>query len=353
LSGSWPVRIHFHRQARATPDSIGGLAVPYAAAKRNAPKWRWYLILLTVLSPVLVLLLGMLGGFITRSANGTVTLDQLEVRAIASGRLLRMALEPGANLREGDLIARIEDLRALTAEGGGSQRDEGRSRSRYSLEADAELALRARALRLAQERRDSMAALQQAGAATRAELREAEGALDQAASALLHARRDLSLDNAGARRSGTGAPAVYENRAPTAGRVLDVFRSEGEIVAAGDPLALVGRNSDPKVTAYVSPRFAAALRLGATATIRFADGSLATAEIAEPARVTRRMPADLVDPFGMRPMMVVLKLRAADIWPASQAINGLPVRVRFHYAWESTGFGSVLTRLLDVMAGTP
>ncbi len=351
------MRIQFHRQARETPDRIGGLAVPYAAAKRQAPKWRWYLILLTVLSPVLILLLGLLGGFITRSANGAVTLDQLEVRASSSGRVLRMALEPGANVREGDLVARIEDLRALTTGGAGSQRNESHSRGLNSLEAGAELALRARALRLAQERRDSMAALQQAGAATHAELREAEGALDQTASALLRARHDLGLaatgDSVGGRPNATGASIVYENRSPTAGRVLDIFRSEGEIVAAGDPLVLIGRDSDPKVTAYVSPKFAATIRSGAKATIRFADGSKAAAEISEPARVTRRMPADLVDPFGMRPMMVVLKLQAASEWPASQAIHGLPVRVRFHYAWESTGPGSLLTRMLDMMAGRP
>lgn len=342
------MRIRFHSQARESPQSIGGLAVPYAAAKRAAPKWRWYLILLTVASPVVILMLSLLGGFLTHSANGAVTLDQLEIRAIAGGRV-HSVREIGSDVAADDVVATLADPRAVAGlnaqtAGGTAQR------AGPSLEASAELALRARGLRLAQERRDSLAALLQARAATGAELREAEGALDQAAAALLQARRATAVDAAAAR---TASAPVVSNRSPTAGRVLDVYVSEGEIVAAGDPLVLVGRQTMPKVTAYVSPKFAAGIHAGARATVRFADGGSADAEIAEAARVTRRMPADLVDQFGMRPMMVVLKLRAATPWPAGQAIHGLPVRVRFHYDWESTAIGGVLTPLLDVMAGSP
>jgi maltoporin len=107
------------------------------------------------------------------------------------------------------------------------------------------------------------------------------------------------------------------------------------------------------VIAYVSPSFATRFAEGGTATIRFADGTDAEAQIAEPARVTRRMPADMVDQFGVRPMMVVLQLRAAEAWPASQSIHGLPVRIRFHYRWEESRAARPVSRLLDLFAGSP
>jgi multidrug resistance efflux pump len=350
------MRIRFQRQARETPDSIGGVAVAYPPAKRNAPRWRWYAILLIVLSPIIVLVLGLLGSFLTRSANGSVTLDQVEVRAVTAGRVLRVVTDAGADVMEGDAVAEIEDLAAVRSRTAGGANTGGRVRRTRSPEADAELALRARALRLAEERRDSLEALLQGGAATRAELREAEGAVDQAAAAFLRTRRDLGLETTDVPVlvSRPGAASLsYSNRTPSAGRVLDVFVTEGEIVSAGDPLVLVGRRTEPKVTAYVSPQFATRIRPGVGATIRFADGTSADAVIAEPARVTRRMPADLVDPFGMRPMMVVLKLRAAESWPATQTIHGLPVRVRFHYAWEGSAVGRWLGRALDILAGSP
>jgi hypothetical protein len=116
---------------------------------------------------------------------------------------------------------------------------------------------------------------------------------------------------------------------------------------------LLGRNYDPKVIAYVPPNFATRVSPGTPATILFADGSRSRATVAEPARVTRRMPADLVDNFGMRPMMVVLKLSTQDAWPASQTIHGMPVGIRFHYGWERSTVGGWLSPALDLFTSSP
>lgn len=358
------MKIRFQRQARESPESIAGLAVPYAPAKRSAPKWRWYLILLTVASPVVVLMFGVLGGLITRSANGAVALDQLAIRAIAAGRIRSIAARIGGSVAAGDVVAVLDDPRqvadpGLAARAGSSAGARAQSAA-ATADAVAEFSVRVRAQRLAAGRRDRMSELVTDGAATRGELREAEAALDQADVALLQARR-AAITTSSAQAAATAATRSRQgpltssaiNRTPIAGRILDVFVSEGEIVAAGDPLLLVGRLTTPTVTAYVSPKFAASLHAGARATVRFADSSKANAEIAEAARITRRMPADLVDPFGMRPMMVVLRLQAATAWPPGQAIHGLPVRVRFHYGWEDSALGSVFSPLLDAMAGAP
>jgi len=212
-------------------------------------------------------------------------------------------------------------------------------------------------LTLAHERRDAIAALVTDGAATAAELREADYALDQAAAAELQVRRSLTaaqptLARAASPGDSIDGGAVLE-RAPSAGKVLDIFVTPGEIVRAGDPLLLIGINASPKVVAYVPPDFATQIRAGSPATIFFADGTRARASVTEPARVTRRMPADLVDSFGMRPMMVVLKLSTANPWPQSQAIHGMPVSIRFHYRWEDGIAGPLAGRLLDALTAAP
>jgi multidrug resistance efflux pump len=357
------MKIRFSREARATPDSIAGLKVPYAAAKRTAPQWRWYLILTVVASPAILLILGLLGGFLTRSAQGSVALDQMEVRAVASGAVAEVHIEPGLIVKQGDALVTTRQPEVAVAELSTQttrSASHGRELSGTHGPGATELALKARGLRLAQERRDSIASLLADGAATRAELREAEIALNQAAEVFVAAQRanvnqgraiNVIDTNSQAKRDTAATSNV--NSAPFEGQVLDVFVSSGEIVRAGDPLVLLGRNLDPKVIAYVPPTFATRLSPGTPATILFADGTRSPATVAEPARVTRRMPADLVDNFGMRPMMVVLKLSTEGAWPESQTIHGMPVAIRFHYAWERSVFGSWMSPMLNLFVSSP
>lgn len=352
------MKIRFAREARSAPEAIGGLKVPYAAAKRSAPQWRWYLILAVVAMPAVIMVFGMVGGFLTRSAQGTVALEQMEVRALADGVIADVNVEPGVFVKLG---RELVTTRPAAAAGSSAARVTSGERDAAAGAASSAtlLALKARTLRLAQERRDSLASLVADGAATRAELREAEIALNQAAEAFVSAqragpsRRGAAAISATYLRERMGGGPVTVNAAPFAGQVLDVFVTPGEVIRTGDPLVLLGRNQDPKVIAYVSPTFATRLAPGTVATILFADGTRAVASVAQRARVTRRMPADLVDNFGMRPMMVVLKLATGDAWPASQTIHGMPVGIRFHYAWEGSAVGRWMSPGLDLLAGGP
>jgi HlyD family secretion protein len=342
------MRIRFHRETRSAPDTIAGLKVPYADAKRNAPKWRWRLILLAVLSPAILLIYSALQGLLTLAANGSVMLAQHEVRAPAAAQVAAIDVRLGADVRKGDVIARLQDpdLDAALARAQEVPRAPAVSSSRDHELLREELALHERTLRTQQQRAEALEQLVREGAATAAELREAQLAVDQASAVVLQTRQHLNSSTRTRPEPavrGTDAAELERLlarrerliiRAPESGRIVDVLAAAGQFVTAGEPLLLIGRSGDPQVIAYVSPEIAPQLSVGSRATIKFPDGTKAQATVAEQPMLTRRMPADLVDQFGMRPMTVVLHLQADREWPSGQRIHGLPVDIRFHYRWE-------------------
>lgn len=50
-------------------------------------------------------------------------------------------------------------------------------------------------------------------------------------------------------------------------------------------------------------------------------------------------------------MTVALTLLPREKLSDSQRVQGLPVSVRFHYDWESSGIGGVVGPMLDELSG--
>ncbi|MEZ5500470.1 MAG: HlyD family efflux transporter periplasmic adaptor subunit [Steroidobacteraceae bacterium] len=353
------MKIAFHRAARTDPGEIGGLKVNYGAARRNLARWRWWAILAVVLSPVVYLVVGVIGTTLTRQAPGTVVLEQYEARAPLAGQVSELNANVGDAVIAGQVLARVAapgaaavSLRVDT----GSDAPSVEGKARELLEQ--ELALRVRMLDYQRDRRRRIDDLLAAGAATAAERNEAQYAVDQAESAWLSARTALAEFVGASRRAGvvaaqSGASGVADATvvATQPGRVLDAFATAGEFVAQGQTLFTVGSSDSAAIIAYVAPEYAAELAVGSRATIRFPDGATIDARIAEVPKLTRRMPPDLVDQFGVRPMTVVLRLEQLQALNDRQSIHGLPVKVRFHYGFESSAAGRRLGELLGWLGG--
>ena len=351
------MRVNFRPRERA-PDEIGGMKIPYLKAARGAGhKLAWYLILLGVLSPILYLAAGVAGSWLALTANGTVTLDPQQVRATDSGFVAQLPIRAGDRVESGETLAVLDnyELDAAAARSGielrasAAARDSVRQERRAQL---AELRSREQALQYSKSRHEALESLFRQGAATSGELTAATYEVTEAEVALAHAQEALASNSA------TGGAASADRRlierrlrsltrlSPYTGRVLQVLVSPGEFVTAGEPLAVVASLDDPHVVAYVPPRYAARLKLGTLASIRFPDGTRLEASISALPEVTDRMPADMVDQFGLRPTTVVLDLLPAARWPAGERIQGLPVSVRFRYGWESTAPGRLVGELL-------
>jgi len=345
------------RPAQRSPEELDGIKIPYAAGKGKAHKLAWYLILLAVLSPIIYLSTGLAGAWLSLTANGTVFLEQQEVRAAQAGTVTRLDIKVGDSLQAGQTLLELDNFELTAAAArnalerhapAAAQRDAAAGRQA----AAGEVRLRERTLQYQQERRATIQALLSDGAATVAELNAAEYALTEAEASLLHARQALAVNTLGIGAADVERSVLESRRrsmthhAPFSGRVLEVLVNPGQYVSLGEPLVVVARLDNPHVVAYTPPKFGTRLQVGTRATIRFPDGTQTLAVIAEQPKLTQRMPSDLVDQFGLRPMTVVLTLLPQEKWPEHQRVQGLPVSVRFHYDWESSRSGQIIGALL-------
>ncbi len=343
------------------PDELDGEKIPYATGRRQAHRLTWYLVLTLVLSPIIYLSVRATASAFNRTANGTVDLGQQEIRASEAGIVRELSVDAGQQVSQDQplLILDSSDLDAQTARNAAQLATDAatdRQASELREAAIQEFALQKRTVEYQRSRRTAVEELFNSGAATRAELDEATAAVAAAEMSLLRARRELSTTTTAPKLAHAERIVLDSRRrsltahAPHTGRVLAVLVKVGEYVTAGEPMVLLARLDQPRVIAYVAPRLGTALAVGSPATIYFPNGAHIRASISAAPRLTSRMPADLVDPFGMRPTTVMLDLAPQQLWPEDQLVQGLPVMVRFQSGWEATAAGAWLGQALGWLA---
>ncbi|MCB1625378.1 MAG: hypothetical protein KDI32_12380, partial [Pseudomonadales bacterium] len=192
------MKINFHRDARRSREEVGGMKVPYAAAKRATPKLRWYLILAGVSAPLIILLTGLVGRSASITADGNIELQRYELRAAGSGYVKQVNVTLQSNVRERVVVIRLQDpeLEAtrvrLQSELDFLERGDGARAATLRQERDrrAELTLLQQAAQHQRSRRATIRELFRAGAATAAEVNEVTAAAQQAEAAVLRLQED-------------------------------------------------------------------------------------------------------------------------------------------------------------------
>ena len=355
------MKIRFHREARQTSSEVGGIKVPYAPARRLVSKWRWYLILLFVAAPLVVLTTGLVGRSMSLIADGQIVLERFELRAAATGYVTQLNVALQSKVSLGSAVVRLRDPGIEAAEARLRAELDTRGKSRSSIDT---LTLAERALAYQQQRYKTLAELLRAGAATAAELGEATAALQRAEEAALDRRSAAALTalssapNAREQRGVVAQLAELQRqrerltaRSPQSGSVLNVYVAQGEFVTAGERLVAIGNTELPIVQAYIAPRMISSFETGTRATVRFPDGTRVDASVQQLPATAQALPADLVERNGSRAMAVKLVVQDLGKLPAALRIDGMPVRVRFHYPWERNAAGEVIGRALAWLSG--
>ncbi|MEY4753735.1 MAG: hypothetical protein RJA44_1410 [Pseudomonadota bacterium] len=332
----------------STPNQSGGLAVNYAAAKRQLPRARWYLLLAAMLALPLYFALQFALALMFETAPGLIELDQFTVKAGASGRVSTLAVRESQEVKEQQPLG-------LLAAGGGSSAvvqqetptpppapvdDRARQlREGVALEA---LSLAERQLVLRRERLEVMRGLLSEQAATRMDIQVAEQQVLDAESNLLRAQHDLAEARLRplpppppppvaktARASSGGQAGEAFGQVPIGGVITQLLVRPGDLVGPETPVAQVRGPRGPLVHAFLDPAAARFAEVGRQATLKFADGKRLRAKVISVLNEAKPIPTERSNPLSPRSQAIVVVLQPDEEIPESHRIHNLPVDVSF------------------------
>lgn len=335
---------------------VQGMKVPYAPAKRQAAKWRWYLILFIVASPLLYFLLKLILSQVIVTAQGFISLEKVAVNSTTTGIIQKLNAGVGQELRSGSIIAQLYNADLSSQKIMLESELSALDHPEISYDTSQEVLLRKRihltkeVLNFEQKYFANVNFLFNQGAATVAELDLARERKTKAELDHYHARFELGrllesrqkqpilpeIEAVKRRRhinAKIKALALQQARLaqtlPYDGRVLDVFAREGESVSTGSSLLLLGRSDKPSIIAYLLPKYAKYARRGQKAVVKLPNGKTLQAKVNADSNLTKRLPADLSSPIGSRDLMLLVSLELESLLPDIQWVDGLPVSVRF------------------------
>jgi len=340
------LKIQFEVPPSSASES-NGVAVRYAAAKRQVPRWRWYLLLALVLAVPVYLLVRFVMAYLWASMPAQVMLEQATMRAPVSGMVTKI-VPVGTEIRAGQVLAEVDALSPLatTAAASAPISVSGRvgqaQTARATLLAEAERLAQDR-LAIQQERLRIIQDLYTQGAATRQEVDNLRFQELQAQADLSRARADVreyqaALERERAQSSSIEAPAATAGSnglrvvlAPFDSMVHRTVVHKGDWVAQGAEIAVVQSKMEPLVYAYVPPDKERYAQVGKTAILRFMDGTKVSAKVVRVMPEAQSPPLERSAPFAPRTPAIVVCLQALQPLPAAYRIHQLPLDVRFDW----------------------
>lgn len=344
-----------------------GLAIRYASSKRQIANWRWRILVLFVLAPLLVFGARLLYGAVWADMPGFVAIDETVLKAPVAGRIVN-TLPVGTPVKAGDIIAelrndvieheykylvdthraKVERITANQDNAGKTGVDSSAVRS-YSTAKNAvndaqEL------FELRRQQYAKLTELADQGAATQAEVAASYAPLSAAQRDLRTAQREL-IDaqammtpspvrkiNAATSNELAEDPRIGEKaamldamkvRATEDGIVAQVFGKQGEWIISGAEVASLRVKRPAKIEVFVEPSWAKYATVNSMATVNFLDGYSHRARVQEVKMQAQRLPPDRANPLTVRHHSVVVLLNPVEGLPEQYRVNVLPVNVQF------------------------
>jgi HlyD family secretion protein len=204
--------------------------------------------------------------------SGRIEADEVRVGVEVAGRLLRNSAVEGQSVRARDIIAVIDpgDYQ-LQAERAAAQRE---AASRSGAQVDAQIRLSAHHAQTARTNLERFETLSREGwvSAQRLDLeRNATVAAEDQVATLRQQRGEADAQGEVASKSLALAQSMLAKTriyAPVSGAVLERLSEPGEVIAAGQPVAILADLSTVRLKVFISERDLGKLRLGAPARMR-------------------------------------------------------------------------------------
>lgn len=342
------MKVRFDGLDHSDTERDQGFQIAYGPGKRKAFRWRWYLMLLLVLSPIAYFAWYLTTDNLLVEADGILTTEPISIKATHSGIVSEVIVEAGERAEANQVLLDLDspvtearlrvldtnltDLKKFQAIVLQNVREILEDHEDHLLREDRQLAefseryktlkeqgllLNSSDLQLLRDRRDVVAQLKN----LEIDRQRAETILYS--NDIANVIRDLEIDIAETR----ALEAQLNVRAPTSGIVNRVFALKGEFVDVGEPLFELANYSAPVVNVYLPPQRMAFAVVGSPVTIKFPDGSRYGGTVKAPVQVTETIPASLSGPFqgSKRAIKIIVAFdEAPESW-----IEGLPIKVSF------------------------
>ncbi|HAS24309.1 HlyD family secretion protein [Vibrio splendidus] len=345
------MKVKFHLDKKNKPQSDDGVKVAYGQAKRGGYRFRWYLILSLVISPLLFVAYFFFKTNILVIAPAIITSYPVTLTAKVAGVVGPIPIEGGTRVEQSQTViqltnleieAQIEfihsellgldvnlpsDIEALHLNGLAETRrnlskvqeiqkryEEYRRKGQVSDVDYASIVGMGNSLnnQLNQQKLDFQ----------NAKLAEEERAL---AGPVSQARRALMKDLALKRVIEQGLSI----KSPYTGHVVDIHVVEGQRVFEGDELVTIAKNTVPNIVAYLDPKYLEDSVKGANVLIKFPNGSSFEAEVSDSVEVVSKLPSQLVSPFEGQPTYLKVVLDFVKEPPGEYWVEGMTVEARF------------------------
>ncbi len=348
------MRVRYTPPESKDPLQDRGVKIPYAPAKRVFPKWRWYLVVLIVSSPLWFFLAKVGLGVIWATSPGIVYMDKTPINSPMSGVIYKVYLREGQKILSGDLIAKIGDpfleikRKPLLAEKEALLKN--RSVGFVSASMRQVVSLSKKLLIQEREYFSQIKKLFDQGAATLADLSEALGRVNRAESDLLRAKTDLALAQVPSAEYRSqmvrlsqieGELAAIDKlmedvdlASPISGVVLELFVVENQPLAQGAPMAVVADPNTASIVTFLDPGDLGMVEEGDSIKVKFPGGTTMDAYMDGRPSLAQPTPSSLSTPLTDIRQSVRLKLRTAAPIPDLFLVEGLPVTVHWGGRWK-------------------
>lgn len=204
--------------------------------------------------------------------SGRIEADEVRLASEVPGRLVEFRLREGETLRAGELIARIDPVDfELQARQAAAQRE---VTSRSATQIDAQIHLAAHHAETAQRDLARYETLRRQGWVTLPQIEARRNAYRAAADQVIVLRQQRAQADAQTDAAAQSLSLARERlgrtriRAPLSGSVLERLAEPGEVVVAGQPIAVIADITRVRLRIFVSETDLGRLRLGAPAHLR-------------------------------------------------------------------------------------